>query len=341
MSNIVDHKLASSSNALLAEFFATQSKEMDPDSPSYLGFRIVGPALLAFFNWISDEAEVNKIDRILFFNEGLMNSYNFYLSQTINSFPKISSSSIISSKKSKGDIFLAGITEGNFEKKFIPIFSRSDQSVLPTALEVLGIRTPTLYVLNETGVVGSDYGSSHNSRAIELFLQAWRSQIVKEARNERRNLLQSLLASGIEDGQRLAVIDLGFDGILQENFKAAIENTIVLDVFGFNFALNDSVDSKNRMRRSRMSGLLDSRNTRIDDLRSLEMGAAAFEAFFESNRPKKIDLFDLSVSEAQNSRDIQKGVENFLKAFLKQQQPRSLHGMVLELTRPLINHISG
>ncbi len=256
--------------SLLSQFFESHEDFPQLGSSGYQGFTIGGPALLAFFEWIEASAEADKIDHVIFLDKNFFRFYNYYLEKKNATNLNSNNFKFSFLKCDANQLLIAGLTEVNFSANADYFIDRMKTESFEELFEDIGVDMPASYVLKDFGLLkGSSFSASELQRA-EAFLQAWRSRILDKARSQRRNLLRQLLSIGIQEGQRVGVVDFGPDGSLLNSIEIFNKEILNLELFGYSFVLNDSSLVKKRASYLRISGLLDRNNASTEVIRDLE-----------------------------------------------------------------------
>ncbi|MFT3802261.1 MAG: hydrolase [Burkholderiaceae bacterium] len=230
--------------------------EVEPGSLQELGFLRGGPAALGFLDWIAAKARRDQIDHILFVSRDghvLVELAKEYLKAKLEpTLPRFSY--LLGSRVS---FSLAGMDEGNFDT-YLPFLVSGAKDLSPRELlERIGVPPPAEAVMRDLDL-GSDVRLGGQASATVLgLLFALKWEILKVCRANRRGLLRHLLALGVNPGQRVAFVDIGWNGTTQEAFENVVRELIPIDVFGYYFCLTDSADCRRRRKSMRMEAVVD------------------------------------------------------------------------------------
>lgn len=256
----------------------TRAPELGTDPYAELGFVYGGPATVGFLDWIRERAAADRIDHLLFLSRDGYALERLARTELGQGLPH--STYFLGSRTA---FTLAAMTADNFDQ-FIPFLLSGADGLAPhEVLDRVGVPAPTPEVMAELGLsddIHTDPARHHAHLA--SFLHAWRWEILKVCRRNRRALYQYLQQIGLRSGQRVAVVDVGWRGTTQEAFQWALKSLLDLEVFGYYFCLADTVECRQRAEQQHMAALLTADNTAARTLDTVYRNRVAIELFFSA-----------------------------------------------------------
>lgn len=256
----------------------TRAPALGADAYAELGFVYGGPATVGFLDWIRQRAAADCIDHLLFLSR---DGYSLqHLAQTELGQGLPPSTYFLGSRTA---FTLAAMTADNFQQ-FIPFLLSGADGLAPhEVLERIGVAAPTPAVMAELGLADEIHTDPAQHLALlASFLYAWRWEILKVCRRNRRALYQYLQQLGLRSGQRVAVVDVGWRGTTQEAFELALKPLLDLEVFGYYFCLADTVECRQRAEQQHMTALLTVDNTAARTIDDVYRNRVAIELFFSA-----------------------------------------------------------
>ena len=204
-------------------------EQIVPGSVQELGFLYGGPAALGFLNWITEQAQRDRIDHILFLSPDgyIPERFARLCSGSNNSrlppFHYFYGSSIF--------FILTAIFEYNFTE-FLPLLLSDSKGLSPgELLERIGVPKPSEKVMNDLIVHDDSINTDVQDEFLTKFFYAFRSEILKICRKNRRALFFYLKSLGNQPGNRVAIVDIGWNGVNQNAFELALINIMGISVF--------------------------------------------------------------------------------------------------------------
>lgn len=338
MTSIGNRKLEVSSNAsstALLRFFESHESSFLPGSEEYKGFKIAGPALFGYFEWLDFISAANKIDCMIFLDGETFCLFKYY-KKNVRNYHK---SNDFLLEISEPKIFMSGLDEYSYitKSEFFTRYINIGPSFID--VEALGIPMPASHVLNEMGLADIYHISPSNAQISEKLFSVWRSHILKAARDERRNLLQTIISFGVTEGQRIVIVDPSSSGVNSENFANAAKGIINLELWGCSFALSDNKETLHRANTLRLYGFLDGKNTKLGFISSIKYKKNEFSNIFGMMDRTE----DNNTSGNSHNTDImentKRGVQEFFKKFSAHKNAVPTRIMASDLTKPLIDYI--
>lgn len=310
-----------------------------------LGFRYGGPAMVGFLDWIAEQTKKDEIDRVLFLSRDgyLLNRLAKYMSES--SFPKFNYF-----YGSRTAFYLAAMDETNFAT-FIPFLLSGADGLSPyELLERIGITPPSDRVMKDLGLADDIRFTPAIYDRVAEFLWAFRWEILKVCRQNRRALFFYLRELGISEGDRVAIVDVGWHGTTQEAFELAIRDLIDIDVFGYYFCLVNSNDCVKRQQSYRMSAMLSSSIVSAKVFSKIYANRVVVELFFSAPHHSVIGwrqtnhgilpVEDRGRGNSGNltslSAEIVEGTELFAKAYCQLRKQIMLPNSPIDVAWPLI-----
>ena len=338
MSSIGNRRLVASSNAsstALLRFFESHESSFLPGSEEYKGFKIAGPALFGYFEWLDFISAANKIDCLIFLDGETFRLFKYYKENVRNHHK----SNDFLLEISEPRIFLSGLHEYNYITK-LEFFIRYI-NIGPSFIDVeaLGIPMPASHVLNEMGLADIYHISPSNAQMSEKLLSVWRSHILKAARAERRKLLQTIISFGVTEGQRIVIVDPSSSGVNLENFANATKGIINLELWGCSFALSGNKETFHRANNLRLYGFLDGKNTKPGFISSIKYKKSEFNNIFgvlDRTEDNNNGGYSHDTDTMENTK---RGAQEFFKKFSVHKNAVPTRIMASDLTKPLIDYI--
>lgn len=247
-----------------------------------LGWQFGGPVMLAFLEWIQRRATLDGVDRILFVaRDGFM--LHELHQQAANS--QIES---VYLRGSRVSFTLAALNEDNFTAHVPFLLSGVEGITLADLFARIGIDLPDERVLKDLGLHDNLQIGPQNLAQIERFLCSMRPSILRVARETRRGLHQHLLELNLQEGMRVAFVDVGWSGTTQKAFVDALHEMLPLDIIGYYLGLSAPAHELERTKGLHMRAFTE--ETGISPRISLELhhNRAVAELFFSAPHPTTI-----------------------------------------------------
>lgn len=324
--------------------------EIEPNSYRELGFLYGGPAAVGFLDWITVQARRDNIDRVLFLARDGYILERIAKSRIDNQLPPFNY--FLGSRVA---FTLAAMTDANFSE-FLPFLVSGAGGLSPyELLERIGVPRPADKVMENLGLGADVIITNSHLEVIQEFLYAYRWEILKVCRTNRRALFAYFNALGIRPGNRIALVDVGWEGTTQDAFELAIQNIIDIKVFGYYFCLADTEECLKRQQMRKMSSLISSSSVSSSLVARIYKNRAAVEMFFSAPHQSVIGLAssyeghivateDTRKANADNlaqiSADLVAGMESFACSYEKLREQVRLPTSPLDVAMPLIEFIT-
>jgi HAD superfamily hydrolase (TIGR01549 family) len=250
-----------------------------------LGYHYAGPAAVGFYEWIKEEAAKDKIDHIL------LVARDGYIIQGVSKFDTQPTDVALSYFKGSRTAFsLASISDTNFHE-YLPFLLSGSVGLCPSELLTrINVPLPEEKVFNDLGLSDDMTITQKNIPQMRDLLFALRSQLLKAGQENARGLFMSLSKLGVRNGQKIALVDIGWNGTTQEAFESAVSNMMSLTVTGYYLALNDSPECVARQKRSRMKAMLTAVNWPAGQIKEFYDNRVAVELLFSAPHHSIISL---------------------------------------------------
>jgi hypothetical protein len=188
---------------------------------------------------------------------------------------------------------------------------------------------------------------------IVRFLWAYRWEILKVCRRNRKVLFKQLTELGITNGCRVALVDIGWNGTTQEAFQQAIKGLMDLGVVGYYFSLSNTPECINRQQSYRMISMMTSSQVAPERISQIYRDRVLVECFFSAPHhsiigwvetdagivpvedPGRADVSDLVSSVSA----IVAGAELFAKSYWQLRKKIDLRHAPVEVISPLLELI--
>jgi hypothetical protein len=255
----------------------THAARIAPNSGEELGFLYGGPAAVGFLEWIAERCRQDSIDRVLFLSRDGYVLNEIAQTVTIPGLPRFAY--FLGSRIA---FTLAAMNERNF-CDFLPFLVSGADGLSPfELLERIGVTPPACAVMDDLGLGQDVVINTRQTELIEDFLYAYRWEILKVCRRNRRGLFNYLHKLDIHEGSRVALIDVGWRGTTQEAFELAVSDFYNIEVYGYYFCLNQSPDLMARRQNHRMWAMLSPESLSERMAKKVYDNRVAVEMFFSA-----------------------------------------------------------
>ncbi|MFG1423687.1 hypothetical protein [Roseixanthobacter liquoris] len=253
-----------------------------------LGFRVAGPVLTGFQHWLDQQARRDDID-LLLFCPGMGTALE-RLAQHPDA-PQLPRHAYFGIGPTV--IMLAGTHDRNFDTRIDMLLAGAHGLRTFEVLQHLDVPAPASFVLADIGLGDDVIIDSTTEPLVRRFLGAYRWEILKVARRNRRGLFRNLLDYGLAPKMRVALVDIGWDGSLLESFVQALEHMFDVEIFGYSLCLLDTPESRRRQGRFNLKGLFSRATLPAERLAAIGANRAAIELLFTPPHRDIIGLDDL------------------------------------------------
>lgn len=278
-------KTASLTTSIAHGLLSTSARDIPPDSYTELGFIYGGPANLGFFEWIRERARLDRIDHVLFLSRDGYSLERIAKRHVNGEFPDC-----CYFLGSRTAYTLAAINKDNFSQ-FLPFFLSGSDGLAPSELlERIGVQPPALKIMEDLKLGSEVRVNAALHKRLADFLYAYRWEILKVCRHNRRALYQYLKQVGVKEGSRVALVDVGWNGTTQEAFELAVRPLMNLKIFGYYFCLADTPDRFRREATQQMSAMINTTTTSAATVASIYRNRVAVEQFFSAPHSSVIGL---------------------------------------------------
>jgi predicted HAD superfamily hydrolase len=331
---------ASISRALLRK----NTNTISPETFKELGFLYAGPAVMGYLQWIAKQAKTDQVDHILFVARD-----GYVLNQIAKLIPNINLPPFSYFLGSRVSFTMAAIDDHNFVEFLDFLLSGADGLSTHELLERIGVAPPTDDVLKDLGLDG--VYTDKDKKKYEEFLYAYRWEILKVSRVNRRALLVYLLSLKIVPGSCVAIVDIGWNGTTQVTMEKAIANIMDIHVVGYNFCLTQKAECVERRRHSKMTAMFSTDCVSEELIDQIYTNRVAIEALFSAPHSSVIGLKlssdgqVIAVEDARSSISseligvsaaIAEGVEVFASSYIALQNLIGLENSPIDLAMPLV-----
>ncbi len=268
-----------------------------------LGWQFGGPIMRSFLDWVCGQASRDGVDRIVFVARDGFLLHELYL--------KSGNAGIESVylRGSRVSFSLAALSDENFPAYVSFLMSGSDGITLSDLFTRIGVDLPDEAVLLDVGLKCSTCISTGNFSQIERFLCAMRPSILRVAREVRKGLHRYLLDLGLQEGMRVAFVDVGWSGTTQKAFIEAVRDMLPLDVVGYYLGLSAPVRDLERSKKIRMRVFSESAGLTSKEAEELYRNRAVVELFFSAPHSTTIGYRPQSIGNAFFVEDKERGVD--------------------------------
>ncbi len=245
-----------------------------------LGFLYGGPANLGFLQWLGEQTKNDSIDHLLFLSRDGFVMERLAAQDVVPGLPKHSYF-----HGSRVAFYLAAMTEKNFSA-YIPFLLSGNDGLAPRELlERIGVTPPAESVMRDLGLGFDVVITQDMNPQLASFLYAWRGEILKVCAENRRALRLQLAKLGIQTGDKIGLVDVGWSGSTQEAFEAATRPWMDLSVTGYYLCLADTEERKTRAQNQRMRAMVSSATHGADFASRIYASRSIIELFFSAPHP--------------------------------------------------------
>jgi len=255
-------------------------REVPQGTLEELGFMRVGPAAVGFLDWVIEEARRDRIDHVLFVSRDGYVLQQLAEARAARGATEMPPSSYLLG--SRVAFALAAMDERNFAEH-LPFLAAGSHGLAPAeVLERLGVTPPAAHVMAQLGLGADETVREDRPAKLLELLNAWRWEILKVSRRNRRGLFRHLIDLGLRPGQRVAMVDIGWNGTTQQAFEAALQGLMPLETHGYYLCLTDSADCQRRRKAMRMKALVGSGTVPPEQLAAIYANRVGIEFFFSA-----------------------------------------------------------
>lgn len=272
-------------SSLASAFFQRSQHLRDPATPEALGFLYGGPAATGFLDWIAEQSHKDKIDKILFLARD-----GYVLHQIVEHgvAPHLPPTAYL--KGSRVYFLLCTLTHQNFAQLLPELLTGAIGLSAYELFERLGVAPPAETVMDHLGFPDCNKITQSNLIQHARLLTAFRSEILRIAQRNRQVLYGYLHSLGIHSGQRLAIVDVGWNGTTQKFFAQAVQPMFDLHIQGYYFCLANSDHCQQRLKTQKMKALFSSETCSHKQISQLYANRVLIELFFSAPHPSIIGL---------------------------------------------------
>lgn len=298
------------SGQLCAGLIHYEAYQANTDAWFRLGWQYGGPLLHGFLDWIHEQAVLDRVDRILFISRD-----GFLLQQVHQRYPHSEVRGLYL-RGSRVAFTLAALDERNCMENAPFLLSGADNITLQDLFDRIGVELPDATFLEDLGLQPDTRIHDGTRQHISQFLVAMRHRILQAARQTRRGLHQHLLDLGLNDGMRVAFVDVGWSGTTQHAFERAINGLLSIEVEGYYLSLSEHASAIQRKTGLNIKAMTDS--VMFDKAKQTELyeNRAVAELLFSAPHPTTIG-YRVDQGELRFLEDIERGLDYDLNAIVE------------------------
>lgn len=222
----------------------THAPHLEKGSPVRGAYQIAGPAVYGFYEWVKQSTKKDNLDLVLYLSRD-----GYLLDRLAAVDPSKSSIPSAYFKGSRTAFTLACINEENYEEYITYLTSGSSGLSPKELLERIGVTPPANEVLADLGLDDNfinDNSSVSNERLYKM-LSAFKSDIVKVCKQNRRALFNYMHQLGLRNGMKVGLVDIGWRGTTQNIFEKFVDEYYDLNVNGYYLGLTEKAVNKKSM----------------------------------------------------------------------------------------------
>ena len=327
----------------------TSASAIAPQTYTELGFLYGGPTNLGFLKWIRERASLDRIDHVFFLSRDGYSLERLVGRQENTNFPH--HCYFLGSRVA---YTLAAIDNENFDQ-FMPFFLSGSDGLSPSELlERIGVSIPAAHIMNDLGLGEDVIVAPALHLQLTTFFRAYRWEILKVCRRNRRALHQYIRQLGVQPGSRVALVDVGWNGTTQEALERALRPLIDVDIYGYYFCLADTPERTRRDALQRMVAMIDSTSTDSATVANIYANRVAVEQFFSAPHSSVIGLqggthgiepvMDVGRGDTTNlmktTEEVCEGIECFAEHYDTLAKRVNVKSSAMQMMKPLIDLLS-
>jgi len=323
-----------------------QSENINADSFQKLGYKYQAPATWGFLEWIRKQSIADSIDKLLFVSRdgySLERIASHHFQGKLPEFSYFMGSRIAFN--------LALMDEANFNENLSFLMSGSDGLSPGELLERIGVEPPADEVMLSVGIAPDMIIAPDNYDLVHKFLIALRAEILKVCQRNRRGLFMYLHSLGIDEGDTVAMVDVGWSGTTQEAFIHTVKKFMNINVIGYYFCIANTYERKRRSPHQIMKAFINNDSTSPALVDKIYENRVAIELFFSAPhntvigyKPIKNTVLPVTDPGRIKSKDhnlinaqLTEGVDRFSEDFLHMIGRLQVKLTPMQLAQPLIS----
>lgn len=330
-------------------FRSHNTKMIQENTFSELGYKFQAPATLGFLNWIELECQADEVTNLLFVSRD-----GYSLEKLANSFFKDRLPTFSYFMGSRTSFNLALMNHENFFENIPFLMSGSDGLSPGELLERIGVEPPEFAVMESIGISSSTIIEPSNYELVNKFLIAYRHEILKVCQQNRQGLFMYLRQLGIKPGDKIGLVDVGWSGTTQESFEKTIKTFMDVEVVGYYFCLANTPEKTRRESMFNMKALVSNESVGHRTVDLIYKNRVAVELFFSAPHETVIGyksiknavypVLDVGRAKSRNHNEIVSllnlGLDAFIADFIPFVKRLDLNLSPLQLSQPLIDLVS-
>lgn len=343
------NKDLSPATSLARALIRVHQEHVKAETAHELGFVTGGPAAVGFLDWIIARAQADRVDHILFVSRDGYILHKLLEQRRANGATALPASSYLLG--SRVAFSLAAMSEKNFPSFMNFLVSGAGGLSPEEIFSRIGVVAPAPEILADTGFPADFIIPDRVPETVRALVSAWQREILKVAYRTRRGLLQHLLQLGLKTRQKVAFVDIGWNGTTQEAFEGAIRELLPLDVKGYYLCLTDQRLCIKRGRSMSMTALINPHNTPPDLLHAIYDNRVAGEFFFsaphdpvigyQDNSGNVMPVLDPGRGPTDNllqlNTEVLQGILDFAERFEARRSPLAIPADPLGMAMTLVN----
>ena len=267
---------SSTTEASIASAMIRRYKDLIPlGSFKEFGFIHGGPATVAYLDWLRERFREDRIKHVLF-----MSRDSYSLHALVNESPMIGFPSNCYFFGSRTAFNMAAINTENFGEYIEFLLSGASGLSPHEIFERIGVNPPSDKVFDDAKIFGL-YTSEQRNEWV-MFLFSMKNEILQICHRNRRALFNYLHQIGVRDGDRIALVDIGWNGTSQDGFERAVKELFDIEVFGYYFSLTDSFECNDRKMKYSMTAMFSSENFELDMIKKIYPARLLAELLFSA-----------------------------------------------------------
>jgi hypothetical protein len=190
-----------------------------------------------FLQWLGREASSDSIDVLLFFGDPDRRL------QRLASDPERSFVRSVYLAMDTAAVILAETHLPTLVDELLRLVSKADGRSIGDFFAEFAIPLPSAKFLHDIGLPENTVVDRSRQNLFKRFLYAYRWEIFKICRERRRELFQHFLRSGISNGMRVGIVDLGWCAEMQIALHGALDAMFEVQTYAYCFCLADNIDA--------------------------------------------------------------------------------------------------
>ena len=315
-----------------------------------LGFTYGGPAAVGLLEWVRDRAMDDRVDVVLFVSRDGYVLEQLATRGDVSGLPRFAYF-----PGSRVAFAMAAMDESSFEGQLDFLLAGAHGLSPAEVLERIGVQPPAEKLMRDIGLGSDAVVADANMAQVRSFLYAYRAEILKICRRNRRGLFKLLSELDVRPGSHVALVDVGWNGTTQEMFETALNKLFDVRVSGYYLGLTDSPECVRRRSIMNMQAVFDGSTVDKLLLAKLYEKRVGVELMFSAPHDAVIG-YDAKAGESvlpiedagrghgqhlnkAMVQDVLRGIADFSRAFLKVRRDLDYWPSAIDIASPILDFV--